>query len=192
MNACSSRAGRSQRGYSLIELMLTLGIAGVVSSIAMLQIGAAQPGMKGDGAMRIVMAQLNSARELSIAQRREMQVNFVGTSQVQIVRQEIPAGTTTTLSTVALEGGLVYGVIAGVPDTPDGFGLKAGGIAFGTATAVLFNSDGTVIDQNGNSLNGTVFLAIPAIARSMRAITIMGGTGRIRGYKWNGVVWVLA
>jgi prepilin-type N-terminal cleavage/methylation domain-containing protein len=191
MNACSKSAKGSQRGYSLMELMLTLGIAGVVSSIAMFQIGQAQPVMKGDGAMRIVMAQLNSAREMSIAQRREMQVNFIGTSQIQIVRQEVPAGTT-ALPTVALEGGLQYGLVAGVPDTPDGFGLKAGGIAFGTATAILFNSDGTVIDQNGNSLNGTVFLAIPAIARSMRAITVMGGTGRIRGYKWNGVVWVLA
>jgi prepilin-type N-terminal cleavage/methylation domain-containing protein len=191
MNAGFRSARPSQRGYSVIELMITLGVAGVVSSIAMFQIGTAQPAMKGDGAMRVVMAQLTAAREMSIAQRREMQVNFVGTSQVQIVRQEVPAGTT-TLSTVALEGGLMYGLITGVPDTPDGFGLKTGGIAFGTATAVLFNSDGTVIDQNGNPLNGTVFLAIPASARSFRAVTVMGGTGRIRGYKWNGVVWVLA
>jgi hypothetical protein len=174
-----------------MELMLTLGIAGVVSAIAMVQIGQAQPGMKGDGAMRVVMAQLNSAREMSIAQRREMQVNFIGTSQIQIVRQEVPTGTT-AFPTISLEGGLVYGLVTGVPDTPDGFGLKTGGIAFGTATAVLFNSDGTVIDQNGNSLNGTVFLGIPSLARSVRAITVMGGTGRIRGYKWNGAVWVLA
>src|SRR5580658_70530 len=123
MNAGFRSARPSQRGYSVIELMITLGVAGVVSSIAMFQIGTAQPAMKGDGAMRVVMAQLTAAREMSIAQRREMQVNFVGTSQVQIVRQEVPAGTT-TLSTVALEGGLMYGLITGVPDTPDGFGLK--------------------------------------------------------------------
>jgi Tfp pilus assembly protein FimT len=191
MNACSKRATQSQRGYSLIEMLLILGIAGVVMSIAVLQIGSVQPSMKGDGAMRTIMAQLNTARELSISQRRQMQVNFIGTGQIQIVRQEIPAGTT-ALPTVAVEGGLQYGLIAGVVDTPDHFGLKAGGIAFGTATAYLFNSDGTLIDQNGNALNGTVFLAIPGVARSFRAITVMGGTGRIRGYKWNGVVWVLA
>ena len=171
--------------------MLTVGIMGVVMSIAMFQIGQAQPSMKGDGAMRTMMAQLNTARELSISQRRQMQVNFIGTSQIQIVRQEIPAGTT-AFSTVAFEGGLQYGLISGVPDTPDGFGTKAGGIAFGLATNILFNSDGTLIDQNGNPLNGTVFLAIPAVARSFRAVTILGGTGRIRGYKWDGLHWVLA
>jgi hypothetical protein len=123
-----------------------------------------------------------------------MQVNFINPSTVQIVRQEVPAGTTTTLSTVPMEGSLRYGLIAGVPDTPDGFGISGGttGIAFGTATQVLFNSDGTVIDQNGNPLNGTIFIAIPAVAKSFRAITVFGGTGRIRGYKWNGVLWVLA
>jgi prepilin-type N-terminal cleavage/methylation domain-containing protein len=191
MNARLKRAKQSQRGYSMIELLIVLGIAGTVMGIAMFQIGAVQPSMKGDGAMRTIMAQLNTARELSISQRRMMQVNFLGTGQIQIVRQEVPAGTT-ALPTVAVEGGLQYGLIAGIVDTPDGFGLKAGGIAFGTATAYLFSSDGTLIDQNGNPLNGTVFLAIPGVARSFRAVTVMGGTGRIRGYKWDGHSWILA
>jgi prepilin-type N-terminal cleavage/methylation domain-containing protein len=191
MNARLKRIKQSQRGYSMIELLIVLGIAGTVMGIAMFQIGAVQPSMKGDGAMRTIMAQLNTARELSISQRRMMQVNFLGTGQIQIVRQEVPAGTT-ALPTVAVEGGLQYGLIAGIVDTPDGFGLKAGGIAFGTATSYLFSSDGTLIDQNGNPLNGTVFLAIPGVARSFRAVTVMGGTGRIRGYKWDGHSWVLA
>src|ERR1700676_1080681 len=192
MNACSKRAKQSQRGYSMIELLLVLGISGVVMSLAMFQIGAVQPSMKGDGAMRTIMAQLNIARELSISQRRQMQVNFIAAGQIQIVRQEIPAGTTTALPTVSVEGGLQYGLVAGIVDTPDGFGLKSTGIAFGTATAYLFSSDGTLIDQNGNPLNGTIFVAIPGVARSFRAVTVMGGTGRIRGFKWDGLHWVLA
>jgi hypothetical protein len=143
--------------------------------------------------MRTVMAQLNTARELSISQRRQMQVSFIAPSTVQIVRQEVPAGTT-TLSTIPVEGGLSFGLITGVPDAPDGFGISGGvtGIAFGTATAIVFNSDGTVIDQNGNPLNGTIFMAIPATGLSFRAITVFGSTARIRGYKWNGALWVLA
>src|ERR1700681_1653128 len=123
MNACS-RAQRSQRGYSMIELMLVLAIMGVVMGMALLQIGQAQPSLKGDGAMRALMAQLNTARELSISQRRQMQVIFTAPSTVQIVRQDVPAGTT-ILSTVPIEGSLQYGLIAGVADTPDGFGTKA-------------------------------------------------------------------
>jgi prepilin-type N-terminal cleavage/methylation domain-containing protein len=191
MNACSTRARRSQRGFSALELLLTVSIMGVVMSMVVFQIGQAQPSMKGDGAMRTMMAQLNGAREQSISQRRQMQVNFIGTGQIQIVRQEVPTGTT-TLSTVDIEGGLQYGLISGVADTPDGFGLKTNGIAFGTATTFTFNSDGTFIDQTGNPLNGTVFLAIPSRPRSFRAVTVMGGTGRIRGYRWDGAHWVLA
>jgi prepilin-type N-terminal cleavage/methylation domain-containing protein len=194
MNAFPGRASQSQQGYTAVELMLVVGIMGVVMSIAMFQIGAARPAFKGDAAMRTIMAQLNTARELSISQRRQMQVNFIAPSTVQIVRQEVPAGTTTTLSTVPIEGGLSFGLIAGVGDTPDLFGISGGttGIAFGTATQILFSSDGTVIDQAGNPLNGTVFMAIPASARSFRAITVFGGTGRIRGFKWDGRQWVLA
>jgi len=194
MNAFPGRASQSQQGYTAVELMLVVGIMGVVMSIAMFQIGAARPAFKGDAAMRTIMAQLNTARELSISQRRQMQVNFIAPSTVQIVRQEVPAGTTTTLSTVPIEGGLSFGLISGVGDTPDLFGISGGttGIAFGTATQILFSSDGTVIDQAGNPLNGTVFMAIPATARSFRAVTVFGGTGRIRGFKWDGLHWVLA
>src|ERR1700680_4446958 len=103
MNARPEKAKQSQRGYTMIELLLVLGISGVVMGIAIFQIGAVQPSMKGDGAMRTIMAQLNTARELSISQRRQMQVNFITPGQIQIVRQEIPNGTT-ALPTVSVEG----------------------------------------------------------------------------------------
>jgi Tfp pilus assembly protein FimT len=74
-----ARAARLQSGYSLTEMMLVIGFMGVISGIAIFQIGNARPSMKGDGAMRTVLAQMNTARELSISQRRNIQqVTFVG------------------------------------------------------------------------------------------------------------------
>ena len=183
--------GRRTRdaGCSLPELLIVLSITGVVSSMAVIQIGLAAPSMKGDGAMRVLMAQLNAAREMSISQRRQMRVNFIAPNQVQIVRQEVPAGTT-VLSTVYIEGGISYGLIGGVLDTPDGFG-NATPVYFGVAVSVRFNSDGTLIDQAGNPVNGSVFTALPNQPRSFRAVTVLGGTGRIRGYRWDGAHWVL-
>ena len=52
-----------------------------------------------------------------------------------------------------------------------------------------FSPDGTLVNQDGASANGTAFLAIPNQALSARAVTILGSTGRIRGYKWNGSKW---
>jgi hypothetical protein len=91
---------------------------------------------------------------------------------------------------VLLEGGVQFRLIPNVADTPDNFGMNAP-IDFGAAATVQFNSDGTFIDQSGNPINGTIFLALSNEATSFRAITILGGTGRVRGYRWMGTRWLL-
>jgi prepilin-type N-terminal cleavage/methylation domain-containing protein len=179
---------RSQAGFSTLEMLVTLGIFGTLAAMAAFQIGSARPGFLGDGAMRQVVSQLNIARERALTERRNMRVDFLGTRQVQLIRQEVPAGTT-TLTTVDLEGGLVYGLTAGLPDTPDAFGATKA-IDFGAANQYWFTSDGTLTDQNLAPISGTIFLTMPGQLRAARAVTILGATGRIRGYKWDGRQWV--
>jgi prepilin-type N-terminal cleavage/methylation domain-containing protein len=180
---------RGQAGYSLIEMMATLAIMGIVSAIAIVNIGSTLPGLKSDGAMRIVMTQLNTARETAITQRRNFQVSFINGNRIQIIRQNLPAGTT-LLSTVYLEGGLTYRVDPSITlDTPENFG-KSVGVDFGTAIAIIFSPDGTLVNQSGVPVNGTVFLSSPNTPQgSARAITVLGATGRVRGYRWSGQRW---
>ncbi|HET9833819.1 MAG TPA: hypothetical protein VFP91_18985 [Vicinamibacterales bacterium] len=171
--------------------MLTIGIIGVVSGLAVLQIGAARQSILGDSGMRVVLAQLNVARELSISQRRTMQVQFGVPNALQIVRNDVPGGATLA-SAAVFEGRVEYMLVPGVPDTPDAFG-RAQSIDFGAAAAILFNSDGTLVDERGRPINGTIFLAVRGgNDRSVRAITVLGATGRIRAYRWNGSTWVRA
>jgi prepilin-type N-terminal cleavage/methylation domain-containing protein len=174
---------RSQHGFSLLEMMVTLAIAAIVGGMATASMIRARRAYMGDGAMRIVMTQFNRARELSITQRRLMEVKFVGTNWVQIVRHETDGITTTVLSSMALENNVQFALTGGVPDTPDAFGAGAA-IAFGVGALIQFNTDGTLIDANGLTLNGTVFLNITNLSDSTRAVTVMGTTGRVRGYKW--------
>jgi Tfp pilus assembly protein FimT len=155
--------------------------------MATAQMAGARRAMQGDGAMRLLMGQLALAREMAVTQRRNMEIRFVSTNWVQIVRHEVPAGTTTLASSV-FEGNVQFSLLPGVADTPDGFGT-ANGIAFGVATTLTFNTDGTLVDNAGNPINGTVFLAIANIKQSQRAVTVMGSTGRVRGYKWTGAGW---
>ena len=156
--------------------------------IAVVQIGSSKQGLNGDGAMRVVLSQMNQARELAITQRRNMRLTFGGGNLVQIIREEVPGPTLTTISTVVFEGGLQFLTVAGVPDTPDLFG-NSSAVKFGTATEIKFAPDGTLVDQVGNTLNGTVFVALPSQALSARAVTIFGSTGRVRGYRWDGRNW---
>ncbi len=101
--------------------------------MATAQIASVRRSMQGDGAMRLVMCQLNTAREMAVTQRRNMEIKFVGTNWVQIVRHEVPAGTTTLVSQ-AFEGNVTFRIVPTVTtDTPDGFG-RSSAIAFGSTT----------------------------------------------------------
>jgi prepilin-type N-terminal cleavage/methylation domain-containing protein len=190
LTAAHSRA-QSDVGFSLLEVMLTIVIIGLMTSMAVVQIGTARQAINGDSNMRVVLAQLNLARELSISQRRTIRLDFVAPNTLRIVRNEIPAGTT-MLSSAVFEGPVEYLLLAGLPDTPDAFG-RAQAVDFGAAVTILFNSDGTLIDQQGRPINGTVFLAVRGgTDRSARAITVLGATGRVRAYRWTGAEWIRA
>ena len=170
---------------------MTMVLIGIVSAISLVQIGAVRQSLNGDSGMRIVLAQLNLAREMSIADRRTIQLQFTGTNSLRIIRNEVPAGTT-MLSSAVFEGNVEYMLTPGVPDTPDAFG-NANATDFGAALTILFNSDGTLVDERGRTINGTIFLAVRGGgARSIRAITVLGATGRIRAYRWSGAEWVRA
>ena len=181
-------------GYSLIETMMALGIFGIVSAIAVVQIGQSRPGLVGDGAMRVAMSQMTSAREQAITQRRAMRLNFdTVNNRVQIIREEVPGPALTVLTSVPFEGGVKFvapTTIGLATDTPDAFGNGAA-VSFNAATEIKFTPDGTMVNQVGALLNGTVFLSLPNIKLSARAVTILGSTGRVRGYRWDGRQWVL-
>lgn len=186
---------RDDRGMSLVEIMVAVAIIGVMTSMAVTQIGRIRPGLEADGAMRTVMAQLNAARELAISQRRRVEVSFANQpisasdlgGWVRVLRYNLPNGTT-ELANVPFEGGVRYGLWPSVQDTPDGFG-NSKAINFGAAATVVFNTEGMLVDTGGNPTNGTLFMLIPNRPGSYRAVTILGSTGRVRGFRWNGGQW---
>jgi prepilin-type N-terminal cleavage/methylation domain-containing protein len=179
----------SHSGYSLIEIMLVVCVLGILGSMAAFQIPNLRSNLQGDGAMRVVMGELNVARELAITQRRKIRVDFVGTNRLQMTRIEVDNVKTTLLRDIYFESGVQYSLVSGVgADTPDGFG-NGEATDFGNATTIMFNTEGSLVDQKNIPLNGTVFLAIPGNALSFRAVTVQGATGRVRGYRWTGAQW---
>ncbi|MGC4085046.1 MAG: prepilin-type N-terminal cleavage/methylation domain-containing protein [Vicinamibacterales bacterium] len=185
-----ARHESSSAGFSVIELLVVLAIMAVLAGMAGLQIVQAKATLQGDGAMRVVLSQMRTAREMAITERRYMEVLFIGTSAVRIVREEVPGPTTTTLMTVGIENDVEFRKVSGVPDTPDAFGNTTA-TYFGAATTIKFTPDGTLVDSNGNVINGSVFLAQPGAPLSARALTVLGSTGRIRAWRWDGRAWNL-
>ena len=145
------------------------------------------PRLSADEAMNQTVAQMRRGRELAISGRRNVEIKFLGTNQIQLVRYEVPVGTT-VLSTFNLSNKIEFRTFDGVPDTPYSFGNYAA-VDFGGATQLIFQTDGTLVDQQGNPRNGSVFLGVASHTETARAATILGGTGRVRGYRWAKTEW---
>ena len=178
----------SERGYTLIEMMAVVLVIGILAGMAMVQVGAARPRLLADGAMRSVMGQITFARDTAVSQRRDVELDFdVDQNVMRVIRHNLPNGTT-TLSEVTFEGGVKLALTSGAGSPESGFGSSSA--ADFPADPVFFTTDGSLVDSGGSPVNGAIYLQIPNVGGSSRAVTILGSIGRVRGYRWNGTTWV--
>jgi prepilin-type N-terminal cleavage/methylation domain-containing protein len=184
---------RSQKGFSLLEILTALAIVSIVMGMAMLNYGNVLPNYKANSAMDQLLYQLRSAREKAISHRIEVQIQFVGTNQIRMT--EIwNVGAAPAPVTYSFEGGAQYVLFSGVPDIPAPYNFgKTSAIYFenlsGGPPIMKFTTNGSLIDGGNTLVNGTVFLGIPGRPLTARAISVLGATGRVREYHWDGSAW---
>ena len=168
--------------------MLVVAIIGIVTAIAIPITSSFVGQAKADSATAMALSALDGARDLAISERRNVELEFVAPDRIRVRRVEVPGPAKTLIAETRLEGGQKFKMISGVPDTPDAFGADEEVHFTGTAP-VMFTSDGSLIDSNGDVVNATIFLAREGEGDSIRAITILGVTGLIRTWKWSGTEW---
>jgi Tfp pilus assembly protein FimT len=176
----------------MVELIIVIGIMMIIAAMSIISIRGALPGIRANSGLAQVVGVMREARENALRQRRNIQLSFPAANQIRLTRLDVQGFATigtTVISDVTLENNMRFQLSAGVPDTPDGFG-NASAIDFGGSPTLTFQSDGTFVDAAGVPLNGTVFFSLPNQPTTARAVTVLGATGRIRGYKWNGIRWV--
>jgi prepilin-type N-terminal cleavage/methylation domain-containing protein len=192
---------RQEPGFSVIEMMIVVLIILIISAMAIFALQPTLQNAKADTVMRQVLDQMRQAREYSIANRRYIQVTFpvvAGDSEIEMTELNAvpygPGGANVVLSTVPIQPPNGFYVFPGTPDTPDAYGNGAA-IEFestsgGPPGGMAFQSDGTLVDLTTfQPINGTVFLGIKGLATSARAVTVLGATGRVRGWKGTGATW---
>jgi prepilin-type N-terminal cleavage/methylation domain-containing protein len=186
---------RKTRGFSLIEMMIVIALILVVTGFSIM---ALQPSLKAghitQGYNTTLMA-LRQARDLAVAQR---QIYFVTLTNAAVPNGlSITQGSTGNVVAVyALPSDVGYGTAINLPNspnafptTPDGFGTAAfpidfdQGVVGGVKNVIYFYPDGSAQDANGNINNGVVYMAVPPIYGTFRAITLWGATGRLRGWQ---------
>lgn len=174
-------------GFSLLETLVVVSVAGVMLAMAVPSVATALADAKANAGMRTVQSALMAGRDHALSQRRVVEVRFIGQNKIRTTR--IEGSTRTILATTRLEQGMRFRLTPGVPDTPDAFGRSAA-IAFGGGRRLFFQPNGSLTDATGLPVSGTVFLGMEQrTTLSARAVTVLGPTGRVVGYRWDGLEW---
>jgi len=184
----------SEHGFTILEVLLVVAVIGILSSIAI----GVTPGIiqkaKGEGSATQLTSFLKRTREMAISRRRNIEIRFLAPNRVQSAQRGVPdppnpTPATQVLETMTFEGRLEYRQFALQGDTPDAFGAAAP-INLGGANPVMFTSEGSFADVNGDPVNASVFVGIDQQPLSSNAVTILGSTAAVRSWRWNGRVWV--
>lgn len=194
------RVDQRERGFTLLEAAVVVAIMMILTSLAVIQSFGDLETYHVNSAMDTVVSQLRTARELSIAQRRVVQIWIDSAAEsdgrFHVSYQQQPAPGTTEVPgpivSVPIPASVQFVLEPSVPDTPMAFGNNAAVYignppVTGGPAVMQFNPTGTFTDNTGtNLLYGTVFMGVPNKTTTARAVTIMGGTGRVRQYTYAG------
>jgi prepilin-type N-terminal cleavage/methylation domain-containing protein len=203
-------AVRKTRGFSLLEMMVTIAIILIVSGITFISMRPVMNDARVNTAYDTVLTQMRNARQRSIEERKRYIVVFglpsiagaatplgAPTAQsIQMFRLDagLPVSGAVQLSTMQLPYDVQFQTISGIPTNPakipDGFGTGVTaldfdqGVAAGaTKNLVLFMPDGSARDSIGNLNSGIMYLARNGDLYSSKSFTVLGTTGRIRGWR---------
>jgi Tfp pilus assembly protein FimT len=199
------RGRHREGGFTLLEMVTVLAISIIVSVVSVMSLIPMLKSQRVTNAYNTTLSAMRLARDNAVSQRTSYSVTFAtGTSGSTIT-------VTPTLTTFQgaqnttiynLPSDITFNQQTGFPAVgPDGYGTGALAIDFGyTAnggtggqSTVYFCPDGSAQDAEGGGGNcsgswngGVVYLGRAGEILSSRAITLWGGTGRIRGWRLYG------
>ncbi len=184
---------RRDAGFSITEVLIVVALVGILSAMAIPISRGFIRSSSADSSVVQLQAAIDVAHDRAVAERRNFVLTLTAPRTVQISRQEIDgAGNvtgTTLVETYGLENNQQLLRFPGMADTPDAFG-GATAINFTGTAPVMFTSDGSLVDSNGDVVNGSIFIGTPNEPMSARAVTVFGVTGLMRAWKWRGSQWM--
>jgi Tfp pilus assembly protein FimT len=186
----------------LAEIVVTVGILMAGGAVAIMNISGALRGSHVETAYQNTLDQLRFARQVAIDKRTVCRVDFAAPGTISVT-QAFTDGTPVQTETITLPPDVQFTIVNGMPTppspTPDNIGTGKVAIDFdrvknGGGTTIFFQPDGSALDTVGLPNDGVIYVARPNELNSARAITLLGTTGRIRGWRLGpktggGVVW---
>lgn len=120
----SKRSGM-RSAFSIIELVVTLAIVGVIAAIALPRFSSASVNYRAEGAARRLAAEINSAREEARARAEAVRVSALGASSVRIGLTDGTILRTLDLGAAPFSGSVQSSFAAGAPLEFDAYGVPS-------------------------------------------------------------------
>lgn len=209
----------AQAGFSFVELLVVLSIIVIMSTYAVFTMRAQRNAFRTDDQGRRILDYIRDASQRALVQRQMMRMEIDLNTSVMRIIDENGAGTTDdvivrregllsptevrTVRTVFALNGPPLGVVA--PPAPSNYPAAVYAASThplsmnNTVCLMRFRPDGAVVDNANNVVSLTLYLWEPAAGnldapnepRRVRAITVFGGTGGVRLWKYNGAAFVV-
>lgn len=195
--------GHRASGFSLIEMVSVLAIIIILATISVISLIPALKQQRVTNAYNTTLSAIRLARDNAVSQRTSYSVTFsTATTPNTITVAPTFAGFqgAQTTQIYQLPNDVSFDAEPSLASTPPpdsygtgllaiDFGYTANGGTGGVRT-IYFCPDGSSQDAEGGGGNclgswdgGVVYIARPGDLMSSRAITLWGGTGRIRGWR---------
>lgn len=181
------------RGFSLLEMMIALLIGLIMAGITVLALMPLFKQNHVDAAYDTTLSVIRTYRSQSITQSKRYIIQFTapGMITVQYWGVGVPVSPApVTVATYTLPNDIQFATQSGFPGAaPDGLGSGGAAIDFdqgmglGGQNYIMFMPDGSSQDLQGNYNSGVVYLTLPGDLYSSRAVSVLGTTGRIRGWR---------
>jgi prepilin-type N-terminal cleavage/methylation domain-containing protein len=184
---------RKTRGFSLLEMMIVIGIGLTVAGISVMSLMPMLQETHIDQAYDTTLSVLRNYRNLSISTSKRYIVTFTAPGTITVTRWDyaIPVSPAPVfVASYTLPPDIKFAVQPAFPATaPDGFGTGVTamdfdqGMGLGSQNYVMFMPDGSSQDTLGNYNSGIVYVSRINDYYRSRALTVWGTTGRIRGWR---------
>jgi type II secretory pathway pseudopilin PulG len=207
---CQQRR-RSERGASLVEILIVVAIAAVMSAMAIPQLIGARRLTRSNAIPNEIMTRLREARQYAMSQRQAFTFVYNDTAKtISIVDQNTTLSATSGLFTVA---GFPYTAssktlmtipldVGGVPKSEISYGIPStitptAVVEPGTLTptvavssdnlvTVTFQPDGRVLDASSNPVSTSLYFYNPqAAVGTASAVSVLGAGGRVKLFKYS-------